>query len=207
MQNIDANHINNLCRTWSNRVCKSILSKALGDNPSLQHCLNPERQYRTPYTPSASEMQSIVSLLVQPTVANINTVIVVQDTCDLHNLATMVRDAFNRVALSLVVADNKIPFKKRDKALKAALETVKQTFPWTPQAKLFAPKRKVSVKDFEGLAKECGLTLLQEIVVQPPKARYVDPDQERAKRAAVREKKRQDELKTVENEIRKNFGL
>ena len=57
------------------------------------------------------------------------------------------------------------------------------------------------------MVKNHTLTVLKEINVRAPRKKYVDPATIRAHREAVREKKHQEELKQMEQDIRKNFGI
>lgn len=207
MQNIDPKRSDDLCRTCSNRAVKDILNICLHYNEAIQHSLNPQSEYRQSYTPTAEQLQRVIHFFVVGADIHPKTKFVFATTPDIHLLATTIRDAMKSVATDVLFADNKIALKKREAVIRQSFKNITDTPMWEPRGGWFAPTQTVDLSGLKTMVKKFTRRTLKDIDVPPPRAKYVDPAAIRAHREALREKKRQEELKNMEHDIRKNFGI
>ncbi len=206
MQNIDIEQLRFFCRTACNRATKDLLNVCLHFDPAVQHCLDPQGEaFRC--RPNQEQMQSVIRFFAAATNPHPKTIFQYTDSIDLHNLATTIRDAMLSVVNDLMHADNQIAVKKRKNAIHKVLKNLANTPVWEPKKGLFAPRKAITRSDLQKMVKNHTRVALKEIDVPPPRTKYVDPATIRAHREALREKKRQEDLKNMEHDIRKNFGI
>lgn len=206
MQNIDLHHLNQFSRTATNSAAKDVLNICLRFHPAIQHCLDYESTANH-VRPTPKQLQRVIHFFASATNPHPKTVFEFRDSIDLHTLAITLRDAMLSVANGLMCADNPISLKKRKNVVHNVFKNMADTPSWEPKKGFFAPTRGIGQDELKKMVKDFTHAALTEIYVPPRAPKYVDPDAVRAHRAATREKKRQAELKNMENDIRKNFGV
>lgn len=206
MQNIDIEQLRFFCRTACNRATKDVLNVCLRFDMAIQHCLDPQGNTRN-HLPTQEKMQRVLHFFAGPTNPHPKTVFQYTDSTDLHTLATTIRDAMLSVVSDLMYADNQLTVKKRKAVIHNVLKNIADTPIWEPQKGIFAPKKALARGDRQKMVKDYTRKALKEINIRPPRPKYVDPATIFAHREALREKKRQEELKNMEHDIRKNFGI
>lgn len=206
MQNIDIHRLNQFSRTATNSAAKDVLNICLHFNSAIQHCLDYESTANH-LRPTPEQLQRVIHFFAAATNPHPKTVFEFHDSIDLHTLAITLRDAMLSVATDLMYADNTIPLKKRKNVVHTVFKNMADTPSWEPKKGFFAPTCSIGKEDLKKMVKDFTHVALKEIYVPPRAPKYVDPDAVRAHRAATREKKRQAELKNMENDIRKNFGI
>lgn len=206
MQNIDIEQLRFFCRTACNRATKDLLNVCLRFDTGIQHCLDHQGNARHRY-PTPEQMQRVLHFFAGPTNPHPKTIFQYANTLDLHTLATTIRDAMLSTVSDLMYADNPLTVKKRKSVIHHVLKNLADTPLWEPKKGLFAPRKTITRDDLQKMVKSHTRIALKEINVRAPRQKYVDPATIRAHREALREKKHQEELKNMEHDIRKNFGV
>lgn len=206
MQNIDIEQLRFFCRTACNRATKDLLNVCLHFDVGIQHCLDHQGNARHRY-PTPEQMQRVIHFFAASSNPHPKTIFQYTETMDLHTLATTIRDAMLSVVNDLMYADNPLAVKKRKNVIHSVLKNLTDPPLWEAKKGLFAPRKSITRSDLQKMVKSHTLISLKEINVRTPRKKYVDPAAIRAHREAVREKKHQEDLKNIENDIRKNFGV
>lgn len=206
MQNIDIEQFRFFCRTACNSATKDLLNVCLHFDPAVQHCLDPRGSVSRRH-PTQEQLQRVIHFFAPATNPQPKTIFQLADSIDLHTLATTIRDAMLSVVHDLMYADNQIAVKKRKTVINNVLKNFADTPFWEPKKSVFANRKTITRSDLHKMVKNQTRVALKEIDVPAPSKKYVDPAAVRAHRDAIREKKRQEDLKSMEHDIRKNFGV